>query len=112
MPLFGKPKVPVKAPGQYAVILSREMCKACGFCLNVCPTDVFEWDKRVNSAGWFPVRVAREEHCVGCMLCFQLCPDFCLTIERKTDPAAVEQVRAAIATWRQENPDAEVLVTE
>lgn len=101
MPLFGKPKVPVKQPGQYAVLLSREMCKACGFCLNVCPTDVFVWDPKVNNAGWFPVAVAHEDHCIGCMLCFQLCPDFCLSVERTADadPATLEAQQAAIAQW-------------
>jgi 2-oxoglutarate ferredoxin oxidoreductase subunit delta len=114
MPLFRKEKVPVKHPGQFEVILTRDMCKACGFCLNVCPTDVFKWDAKVNSAGWFPVEVAHEENCVGCMLCFQLCPDFCLTVERKAgaDPAAREELHAAIARWTNRNPEAEVLVTE
>jgi 2-oxoglutarate ferredoxin oxidoreductase subunit delta len=101
MPLFRKEKVPVKHPGQFEVILSREMCKACGFCLHVCPTDVFEWDKRVNTAGWLPVVVAREEACVGCMLCFQLCPDFCLNVERTegADPAKLAELHTAIAAW-------------
>jgi 2-oxoglutarate ferredoxin oxidoreductase subunit delta len=108
MPLFRKPKVPARQTGQFEVILSPEMCKACGFCLNVCPTDVFVWDTRVNGAGWFPVAVARGDDCVGCMLCFQLCPDFCLTVEARTDAnsAAREEVRAAIDAWTQHTPDA------
>jgi len=37
--LFRTQKVPPieKMAGKFAVTLARDMCKACGFCINVCP---------------------------------------------------------------------------
>ena len=83
--LFRTEKVPPspKLAGKFSVTLARDMCKACGFCINVCPTDVFVWSTQVNVQSYFPVDVAHEDHCVGCMLCFQICPDFCLNVEPK-----------------------------
>lgn len=80
--LFRKKKVPAKAnlAGKFRVTLARDMCKACGFCINICPTNVFAWSKQVNAMGWFPVEIVDENECVGCMLCFQVCPDFCLNV--------------------------------
>jgi 2-oxoglutarate ferredoxin oxidoreductase subunit delta len=81
MPLF---KVEKKAPrgpaGRWDVVIGEEMCKACGFCLNVCPVDVFAYRTATNKLGWFPMYVAHEENCVGCMLCYQICPDFCIDV--------------------------------
>ena len=65
----------------WQVIVNREMCKECAFCLATCPTDVFAWSKTVNNMGWRPVEVVHEEHCIGCMICFQLCPDFCINVD-------------------------------
>ena len=86
MPLFKTEKKPPKGPhGRWDVTLSEEMCKACGFCLNVCPVDVFAYRKTTNAIGWFPMYTAHEENCVGCMLCYQICPDFCIDVRLKPE---------------------------
>jgi NAD-dependent dihydropyrimidine dehydrogenase PreA subunit len=84
MPLFKPEKKSPKGPaGRWDVVVSGDMCKACGFCLGVCPTHVFAWRKTPNALGWFPMVVAREAECVGCMLCYQICPDFCIDVSVK-----------------------------
>jgi NAD-dependent dihydropyrimidine dehydrogenase PreA subunit len=81
MALFKAEKKAPRGPaGRWDVVIGEEMCKACGFCLNVCPVDVFAWRTATNKLGWFPMYVAHEEHCVGCMLCYQICPDFCIDV--------------------------------
>jgi NAD-dependent dihydropyrimidine dehydrogenase PreA subunit len=84
MPLF-KPekKAFAKHAGKWNVVLSEEMCKACGFCLHICPVDVFAWRQQPNKLGWIPMFVAHAENCIGCMLCFQICPDFCIDVSAK-----------------------------
>jgi 2-oxoglutarate ferredoxin oxidoreductase subunit delta len=77
-----------KNAGKWDVIISEDMCKACGFCLNVCPVDVFDWRKSPNKLGWVPMFVATEANCIGCMLCFQICPDFCIDVSAKEVAAA------------------------
>jgi len=90
MALFKAEKKASKGPaGRWDVIIGEEMCKACGFCLNVCPVDVFGWRTATNKLGWFPMYVAHEENCIGCMLCYQICPDFCIDVAVK-DSARIE----------------------
>ena len=49
MPLFKADKKPSRGPaGRWDVVISEDMCKACGFCLAVCPVDVFAWRKTPN----------------------------------------------------------------
>jgi 2-oxoglutarate ferredoxin oxidoreductase subunit delta len=72
-----------KNAGKWDVVIGEDMCKACGFCLNVCPVDVFAWRNGPNKLGWVPMFVATEANCVGCMLCFQICPDFCIDVSAK-----------------------------
>jgi 2-oxoglutarate ferredoxin oxidoreductase subunit delta len=75
-----KAKRALPANGKWRVTVERDFCKACRFCIEVCPVDVFRWSKDVNALGWTPIEVAHQENCVGCMLCYQVCPDFCLTV--------------------------------
>jgi 2-oxoglutarate ferredoxin oxidoreductase subunit delta len=72
-----------KNAGKWDVVIGEDMCKACGFCLNVCPVEVFDWRKSPNKLGWVPMFVATEQNCIGCMLCYQICPDFCINVSPK-----------------------------
>jgi 2-oxoglutarate ferredoxin oxidoreductase subunit delta len=76
-------KKPSRSAGRWEVTVEGDFCKACRFCIEVCPVDVFAWSPTVNARGWFPVEVAHEANCVGCMLCYQLCPDFVINVEAR-----------------------------
>jgi 2-oxoglutarate ferredoxin oxidoreductase subunit delta len=93
MALFKAEKKAPKGPaGRWDVVVGEDMCKACGFCLSVCPVDVFAYRKTPNKLGWFPMVTAHEQNCIGCMLCYQICPDFCIDVSVKAQfatPAAV-----------------------
>ena len=54
-------KTPQGPAGKWDVVIGEDMCKACGFCLNVCPTDVFAYRTAANRLGWFPMYTAHEE---------------------------------------------------
>ncbi|HJM93829.1 MAG: 4Fe-4S dicluster domain-containing protein [Alphaproteobacteria bacterium] len=89
IPLFKAEKTQVtKNVGIWDVELAEDDCKACGFCSNICPVDVFASREVPNRLGWFSVYVKHEQNCFGCMLCFQICPDFCIDVTAKTRPAA------------------------
>ena len=84
MALFKLEKRAPKGPaGKWDVVVGEDMCKACGFCLSICPVDVFAYRKSPNRIGWFPMVVAKEANCIGCMLCYQICPDFCIDVAVK-----------------------------
>lgn len=65
----------------YKHIIDERCCKGCGLCLTVCPKKVLEISKQVNSSGFFPAVMAREEDCTYCGLCCTICPDVAITIE-------------------------------
>ncbi len=86
MPLFKTEKTEVtKNAGIWDIDLIEDNCKACGFCINICPTEVFAWRDEPNKMGWRPVYVKHEQNCFGCQLCYQICPDFCLEVVAKTE---------------------------
>jgi len=89
-----------KNAGKWDVVVSEDMCKACGFCLHICPVDVFAWRKSQNQLGWVPMYVAKEANCIGCMLCYQICPDFCIDVSPKASDiqGQTSTVEAPMAT--------------
>ena len=74
----------VKAPRGQIVIL-KERCKGCGFCIEFCPQNVLEKSEEFNSKGYPPPRVKNPEACVGCGLCEMLCPEFAIFVVGETE---------------------------
>ena len=58
------------------IVVYQDWCKACGICIEFCPTRVLERGK-----GGYPI-VAHPEKCISCDLCELLCPDFAITLTR------------------------------
>ena len=64
MPLFRPDKREIaKNAGKWNVVITEDACKACDFCLQICPVDVFDRRKVANKIGWFPVYVASGMIC-------------------------------------------------
>ena len=87
------------AKGRVSIVVER--CKACGFCVEFCPSHVLALSSAFNSKGYHPPHVVHPEKCSGCDLCGMYCPDFaiCATkvdapgLPRKAvDPVAVDPV--------------------
>jgi NAD-dependent dihydropyrimidine dehydrogenase PreA subunit len=51
------------------VAIDEEACVGCTLCVEICPTDVFEFDE----AAALP-RVEHVAECFGCLSCSELCP--------------------------------------
>jgi 2-oxoglutarate ferredoxin oxidoreductase subunit delta len=64
------------AKGVVTIVVER--CKACGFCVEFCPTDVLALSSAFNSKGYHPPHVVAPEKCSGCDLCGMYCPDFAI----------------------------------
>ena len=71
------------------VVVNRESCKGCGFCVEFCPTEALELEKGYNAKGYHPPLLATPEKCNGCDMCGLFCPDFAIFGYReKLDQAA------------------------
>ena len=81
------------AKGRVSIVVER--CKACGFCVEFCPTHVLALSSAFNSKGYHPPHVVQPEKCSGCDLCGMYCPDFAIygtkTAETKTAEATPQK---------------------
>jgi len=76
------------AKGSVSIVV--EWCKACGFCVEFCPTKVLALSSAFNSKGYHPPHVVSPDKCSGCDLCGMYCPDFAI-YGYKTPAPAPEQ---------------------
>ncbi len=63
----------------YRVTVFEDLCKACGICIELCPTKVFVAQSDGKS------KVENEERCTSCLMCEMHCPDFCVEVEEKAN---------------------------
>ena len=65
------------------VTFKQDICKGCGLCVSVCPTNILAMDdKAINRKGYHPATVVEPENCIGCANCAMMCPDQVITVER------------------------------
>lgn len=64
------------AKGSVQIVVER--CKACGFCVEFCPTHVLALSSAFNARGYHPPYMVDAEKCSGCDLCGMYCPDFAI----------------------------------
>jgi 2-oxoglutarate ferredoxin oxidoreductase subunit delta len=74
----------IMAKGAVKIVVER--CKACGFCVEFCPTKVLALSSAFNSKGYHPPHVVAAEKCSGCDLCGMYCPDFAIFGYRQPQP--------------------------
>ncbi|MEA3507087.1 MAG: ferredoxin family protein [Elusimicrobiota bacterium] len=63
------------------VIINREFCKDCGYCINVCPDNALVKDESFNSMGYHPVKWTGK--CSLCGQCYLVCPDNAVEIKEE-----------------------------
>jgi 2-oxoglutarate ferredoxin oxidoreductase subunit delta len=68
-----------------------DRCKGCSLCVGVCPKNVLEISKQVNTKGYFAAYQARPQDCIQCALCCTMCPDVAITITACADTQAAEK---------------------
>jgi len=58
----------------------EERCKACGLCINVCPTKAISYrTEKFNDKGVRPAIVDKKK-CIGCRQCYLVCPEVAIEI--------------------------------
>ena len=61
-----------------SVQITVERCKACGFCVEFCPTHVLALSSAFNAKGYHTPYMVNPDKCSGCDLCGMYCPDFAI----------------------------------
>ncbi len=72
----------------YTHIVDKDRCKGCGLCVTICPKNVLELSREVNTKGYFPVFQARPQDCVYCAMCCVMCPDVAIEIKEDAEHSA------------------------
>lgn len=62
------------------IVIYRDKCKGCGFCIEACPKDIIVIDKELNIQGYFPAVIQDNDNCTGCALCAEVCPDVAIEV--------------------------------
>jgi 2-oxoglutarate ferredoxin oxidoreductase subunit delta len=76
------------------VTILSQNCKGvdqCGICKYVCPKDLYEDSKEMNSAGYVPPAIPDDEACTACENCMIYCPDMAIVVHKNEQKAAPEQ---------------------
>ena len=89
-----------KVQGSVQIVVER--CKACGFCVEFCPTHVLALSSAFNAKGYHTPYMAHPEKCSGCDLCGMYCPDFAIfgfnpEVEKKANAEPVPSSEAVAA---------------
>ena len=70
-----------KATKPPKVLIDKERCKGCGYCVEFCPRGALEISEELSPKGYTLAVVADESMCLGCGLCDVLCPEFAIHLE-------------------------------
>lgn len=70
----GQQEFPTGNKGK-SIYIDYDWCKACGICIEFCPTEVYDFSALNQPA------TSRPQDCILCMICVHRCPDFAITIE-------------------------------
>jgi 2-oxoglutarate ferredoxin oxidoreductase subunit delta len=80
------------AKGSVQIVVER--CKACGFCVEFCPTHVLALSSAFNAKGYHTPYMVHPDKCSGCDLCGMYCPDF--AIFGFKEPAPSKETKAPV----------------
>ncbi len=64
------------------IVIDRELCKGCAYCVDVCPERVIVIEEQFNQKGFFPASAQYNEKCTGCCMCAHMCPEVAIEVYR------------------------------
>jgi 2-oxoglutarate ferredoxin oxidoreductase subunit delta len=77
-----------KKKARGVVVINRESCKGCAFCVEFCPPKCLDLEKGYNVKGYHPPFLSKPDACTGCDMCGLMCPDFAIYGYREAADAA------------------------
>jgi 2-oxoglutarate ferredoxin oxidoreductase subunit delta len=64
------------------IVIDKELCKGCSYCVDTCPLGVIAIEDKFNRKGAFPASPAHPEKCTGCCMCAEMCPEVAIEVYR------------------------------
>lgn len=64
------------------IVIDRELCNGCKYCIISCPKGVIVMNEIFNSKGYFTASPKKMNKCTGCALCAEICPEIAITVWR------------------------------
>jgi len=61
----------------------EDYCKGCGYCIDICPEQVFKESTRTNSKGYVLPEIINLDSCIGCKKCELICPEMAISVEKE-----------------------------
>jgi len=65
------------------IVIDRELCKGCGYCISACPKGCISQEDSFNSSGYYPASFVNTGQCTGCAICACSCPDIAIEVWRE-----------------------------
>ena len=78
--------LPTMQNQKLTLIIKKEFCKECGFCIHVCPDNALRFSTTFNSKGYHPVKWKGE--CKFCGQCYIICPDYVIEVSDNEETMA------------------------
>ena len=75
------------------IIIDKELCKGCAYCVDACPLHVIVIKNTFNSKGFFFAYPEGIEKCTGCAICAQMCPEIAIDVYREVGTPVQERER-------------------
>lgn len=63
-----------------SIVVEKEYCKGCLFCVDACPKKVIGTTPAVNLKGYQYVVPLNPDDCVGCAICAVMCPEAAIEV--------------------------------
>ncbi len=67
------------------IVIDKDQCKGCEYCIEACPKGSIKVDTRFNSVGFFPADFAHPERCTGCAMCAMMCPEMAIEVWKEKE---------------------------
>jgi 2-oxoglutarate ferredoxin oxidoreductase subunit delta len=66
-----------------SIKILEDYCKGCGYCIEICPVEIFKESKRLNVLGYPLPEINNSDSCTQCKRCELICPEMAIFIEQE-----------------------------
>ncbi len=77
---------------KFQVIIDKERCKSCGYCVKFCPQKILKIDSTFNSKSYHPAIVEDIKKCKGCKICALVCPEAAIELFQLVEEVPNEEI--------------------